>query len=148
MKPLNHKERSDRYLLFFISLTITLVLTVLLLYGSNNLLLQTRLENDRDRQTRYLQYKQNQQRYTELLKDIRNAIEKGSQDEIDQKLKDWKDLLKQSNDTSALRKKVVPITNDISGFFIELNIKNSDVRQKSKDLSECKKALKELQKID
>ena len=74
MKPLNYKERSNKFYNFITAAIITLLLTICCFYYTQDFLTDAISSKRIEEYSRFQQYRRNQQQYVKYLQQIKNSL--------------------------------------------------------------------------
>lgn len=141
MKPLNYKERSDKFWSFFIVGTISLALVVFCFYFTNDFLLGGVAGNREQRHNDFLNYQKNQRKYISQLESINRSLPEGGlfQTSNLNLISEFKTSFTKNADTSALMNKIGDLANKDAGLISQLNQAKQELSNVQGELNDCKK---------
>ena len=143
MKPLNHKERDDKFFNFVVAGTITLGIVIFCFYYTNDFLTDAISEKRVAQFGRFQQYKRNQQRYTKQLDEINKSLSGNFRGAFmpAKLISEFKASFTKNGDTSLLMSKIVDLSDKAAGL-VELRNQSAAVLNGLKqDLRDCKAKL-------
>ena len=145
MKPLNHKERDNKFLKFVISAILTLVLTIFCLYYTNYFLTDASTRNRVKQYSLFQNYRTSQQQYTKQLGLINKSFSENSGSLITGNMvNDFKTSFTKRRETSLLMTKLMALSRSNLDLVDEKNRTGIKLRNLNRDLIECNKRLNSL----
>jgi len=139
MKPLNHKERDDKFLYFVIAGTITLGITIFCLYYTSDFLTDAIATKRVEEYSSFQRYRRNQQQYTRQLEQINKSLSDIVLDKsvVSKMITDFRTSFTRNGDTVAFMNRIADLSaKDVR--LIELKKRSGDeLNGVNKELIDC-----------
>lgn len=140
MKPLNYKERNDKFWSFFIVANISLALVVFCFYFTNDFLLDAVAGYREQRYKDFLNYRKNHREYIKQLEGINRSLSEGGL-QTGYLISGLKTSFIKNADTTNLMNKIVELANKDEYLIDRKNQEAQELSKLEQALNKCKKEL-------
>jgi len=143
MKPLNFKERNDKFFSFVVAGTITIGITVFCLYYTSDFLTDAIANKRVEEYSRFQQYRRNQQQYTKQLEQINKAFTDNFSGSLvaSKMIADFKTSYMRNGDTTAFMSRIADLSTKNAQLVDQKNQSKSELIAIRRSLADCFKKL-------
>lgn len=142
MKPLNYKERDDKFWNFVIAGTVTIAMVVGCFYFTHDFLLDAVASNKVERYNRFLKHQIYQRQYVRQLDGINKSLSDGGF-QINDLISQFKITCKKNGDTTSLMNKIAVLANQDASLSDKKNKTDIELSQSNWKLKNCNRLLAE-----